>query len=158
MVKMHFDADKVEPIGVFEPLPIGEYLVTMTKTSGPSPSKKNPDNKYIQVEFTVIDGKYKNRVIFDFLNVINTNDKAVEIAQKKLSAITRSVGVHQIQEDMDELKGKPLVLKLGIRKGTDGFDDQNDIKEYKTATGKSLQTNAIESSTSEPTQKMPWEK
>lgn len=156
MVKLFFDADKVEPIGTFEPLPIGDYLVTVTKTSGPTPSKKNPDNKYIQIEFTVIDGKYKNRVIFDFLNVVNSNEKAVEIAQRKLSAITRAVGMHQIKEDTDELKGKPLVLKLGIRKGSEGFDDQNDIKEYKSSTGKPLQTTEASSDTG--TAKMPWEK
>lgn len=160
MVKItEFDADKVEPIGKFEPIPIGEYVAIITKTEQ-RPSKKNPANQYVQVDFKVIDGPYKNRVIFDFLNLVNENEKAVEIAQRKLSGIIRAVGLHKIQ-DTDELVNRPLVLSLGIRKGTDGYDDQNDIKEYKTASGAPIPaTNSTSqpSGTSTPTQKMPWER
>jgi hypothetical protein len=154
-----FDADKVEPLGTFEPMPVGEYLFTVTETRI-GPSKKDPENQNLTIEFTVLDGAMKGRKIFDNLCIVHKSEKAVEMAQRKLASITRAVGLHKIG-DTDELKGKPLILRVGIRKGDPASqypDDQNDIKEYKSASGAPVCPPNSTSQAPAAAQKMPWEK
>ena len=49
-------------------------------------NKMQKTGKYLQLRLDIISGPYKNRVIFDRLNLQNPNDKAVEIAKKQLAS------------------------------------------------------------------------
>jgi len=143
MSDLNFDANKVEPIGSFEPLPVGDYLVAISATdlkdAKPKPNKK--PGKYLQVTMDVIDGPSKGRKIFDFLNLVNDNKTTEEIAQKQLSAICRVTGVMQPKKS-EELHNRPFMVRLKIQKGTDGYDDRNTIAEYKFANGMTIKEGA----------------
>ena len=86
-----FDANRVEPSSDFDPLPAGKYLALITD-SEMKPTKAGTGS-YLQLTFEIIDGPHKGRKVWARLNLINSNDTTVKIAQAELSAICRAVGV-----------------------------------------------------------------
>lgn len=137
-----FDANHVNPNPVFETLPEGEYLV-MVADSEMKPTNAK-DGEYLNLTLEVLDGPYKGRIIFDRLNLVNKNPKAVEIAQRQLSQICHAVGVLRVA-DSTELHNRPMVAKVGIEVGNPKrdatgsvigkYEDKNKIKSYRPASG-----------------------
>lgn len=127
----NFDATQVAPREDFSPIPVGEYVVQITD-SDVKPTKSNNGHR-LELTFEVIDGEFKGRKVFEGLNIDNPNPKAVEIAQRDLSAICHAVGKLQVS-DSQELHYKPLVVRVDIEQ-RDGYSPRNVIKAYKAAAG-----------------------
>ncbi len=128
-----FDASKVDPRPMFDTLPEGDYPVMITDSE--MIKTKAGDGEYLNLTLEVIDGPAKGRIVFDRLNLINSNAKAVEIAQRALSQICHAIGVLRV-DDSAELHNRPLIVRLGIEAGkpkADGgkYEDKNKIKSYK---------------------------
>jgi len=121
-----FNAADVAPAS-FDVLPAGEYDAVII-SSGMEPTSKG-DGKFLKLELQVLNGEYQNRKVWDRLNLINPNAKAVEIAKGTLSAICRAVGILTPQDSSD-LHGKPLRIKVTVRK-SDEYGEQNEVKAYK---------------------------
>jgi hypothetical protein len=130
MANLNFDATTVEPNTGFDPIPPGRYNVMLTD-SDYMPTKAG-DGHYLKLTFKVIEGEYINRLIWSNLNLDNPNPKAVEIAQRELSALCRACDRLQI-DDSQELHGIPISAQVKIRKGTGGYADQNTISAFKPA-------------------------
>ena len=132
----NFDASTVEPMGDFEPLPAGKYLVVITE-SEMKPTKAG-DGEYLELVFEVVEGEYKNRKLWARLNLNNSSQKAVEIAKGKLSAVCRAVGVMTPNESA-ELHNIPLQVRVKCRKREDTGDIVNDVSAFyhKPAAGQS---------------------
>jgi hypothetical protein len=122
-----FDANTVEPNGDFEPIPAGKYLAVITD-SEMKPTKAGTGS-YLQLTFQVIDGEYRNRLLWARLNLDNPNDTARKIAQGELSAICRAVGVLS-PNDSVELHNLPLVINVRCKKRTDTGEIVNEVKGY----------------------------
>ena len=122
-----FDANNVEPAGDFEPIPAGKYLAVITE-SGMKPTKAGTGS-YLQLTFQVIDGEYRNRLLWARLNLDNPNDTARKIAQGELSAICRAVGVLS-PNDSVELHNLPLVINVRCKKRNDTGEIVNEVKGY----------------------------
>ena len=154
MTKLNFNAEDVEPLGSFEPLPIGEYTVVISASE--MKETKNKEGQYLQLVYDVVDdGEYRGRKVFDRLNLVNKNATAQEIAQRALSSICRAVGVMH-PKDSDELHDKPFTVKIGIRPGNDEYQPTNVVKEYKVLVGTAQATVGKDE---KPTAtKMPWAK
>jgi hypothetical protein len=90
---------------------------------------KNGNGSHLQLTFTIIDGEYKNRVLWARLNLENPNATAVKIAMSELSAICHAVGVMQ-PHDSVELHNLPLVIIVKLRKREDTGELTNEIKGY----------------------------
>jgi len=90
---------------------------------------KSGNGSYLQLTFTIIDGPYKNRVLWVRLNLNNPNATAVKIAQSELSAICHAVGVMQPRDSV-ELHNLPLVIGVKMRKREDTGELTNEIKGY----------------------------
>ena len=129
-----FNASEVEPTSNFEPLPAGKYLAAITDSE--MKPTKNGNGSYLQLTFTVIEGQYKNRVLWARLNLDNPNATAEKIARSELSAICHAVGVMQPRDSV-ELHNLPLVIAVKLRKREDSGELTNEIKGYerKTAAG-----------------------
>lgn len=127
----HFDATQVAPREDFSPIPVGEYSAHIVD-SDVKPTKNNTGH-YAELEFEVTAGEFKGRKVWARLNLDNPNPKAVEIAQRELSAICHAVGVLQVT-DTQQLHYKPLVIRVDIEE-RDGYSPQNVIKAYKAAPG-----------------------
>jgi len=122
-----FDANEVEPTTTFEPLPAGKYLAAITE-SEMKPTKSG-SGSYLQLTFTILEGEYKNRVLWARLNLNNPNATAVKIARGELSAICRAVGVLQPRDSVD-LHNLPLVITVKLKKRDDTGELTNEIKGY----------------------------
>jgi hypothetical protein len=131
----NFDANVIDPVGKFTPIPMDDYLAQIVEST--MADTKKGDGRFLKLTFEVADGEFKGRRIFEQLNLVNPNEKTVEIAQRTLSAICRSVGVLH-PKDSAELHNIPLVISVGIQAGKDGYDDKNVIKKYSRVDGKEL--------------------
>lgn len=116
------------PEDTFEPLPAGEYKVVITESTD-TPTKKG-DGKYFNMKLEVVDGQYKGRVLFDKLNYHNPNETARKIAQQSLKSICEATGVLKPQDTM-QLHGIPIIAKVAVSPGKDGYGPSNDVKGYK---------------------------
>jgi hypothetical protein len=129
-----FDATTVAPREDYTPLPTGEYRAQIVD-SDLKPTKNN-DGHYAELVFECMDAPHKGRKVWARLNLDNKNPKAVEIAQRDLSAICHATGRLQIK-DTFELHNKPLIIRVefvkadGLRQKNDG----NEIRAYKAIDG-----------------------
>ena len=122
----NFNANEVEPTSSFEPIPAGKYLAAITDSD--LKTTKNGNGSYLQMTFTIIEGEYKNRVLWTRLNLENPNATAVKIARAELSAICRAVGV-MTPRDSADLHNLPLVIAVKCKKRDSGEID-NEIAGY----------------------------
>lgn len=122
-----FNANNVDPATDFEPIPAGKYVAIITD-SEMKPTKSGSGH-YLELAFQVIDGPYKNRLLWSRLNLDNPNAQAVQIAQGELSAICRAVGVMQ-PKDSIELHNLPLLITVKCKKRDDTGDVTNEIRGY----------------------------
>ncbi len=122
-----FNANEVEPTTSFEPLPAGKYVAAITD-SEMKPTKSGTGS-YLQLTFTILEGEYKNRIIWDRLNLTNPNATAVKIARSELSAICHAVGQMQPRDSV-ELHNLPLVITVKVKKREDTGELTNEIKGY----------------------------
>ena len=122
-----FDARQVEPTSAFDAIPSGKYNAAITDSE--LKPTKNGSGKYLQLTFTIIEGEYKNRILWSRLNLENPNATAVKIARSELSAICRATGV-MTPRDSAELHNLPLVITVKTKKRDDTGDLTNEIKGY----------------------------
>jgi hypothetical protein len=122
-----FDANTVDPATDFEPLPADKYLAVITNSE--MKETKNGNGHFLELAFQVVDGQYKNRMLWSRLNLDNPNRQAVQIAQGELSAICRAVGVMQ-PKDSIELHNLPLLVTVKCKKRDDTGDVVNEIRGY----------------------------
>jgi hypothetical protein len=94
---------------------------------------KNGSGSYLQLTFTVLEGKYKGRVLWARLNLSNPNATAVKIARSELSALCRAVGVMQPRDSV-ELHNIPLLITVKVKKREDTGELTNEIKGYEPKT------------------------
>lgn len=167
MPELNFNAPDVDPIGSFEVLPIGEYLVAISESSQKENNKKT--GQLLQFTLDIVDGEYKGRKLFERLNVVNENATAQKIAQQSLSAICYVTGVLHPKRS-EELHGKPFRVRVGIRPAKGEYSESNNILEYKFSDGRKLkdalkgakaaETTAPPAANGAPSAKgkRPWEK
>ncbi len=126
-----FNAHEVEPTSNFEPLPAGKYLAAITESE--MKPTKNGSGSYLQLAFTILEGEFKNRVLWARLNLNNPNATAVKIARSELSAICHAVGVMQPRDSV-ELHNIPLLITVKLKKREDTGELTNEIKGYEAKT------------------------
>lgn len=113
MATINFNANEVEPLAGFDPIPAGKYQAVITESE--AKATKNGSGTYLQFTFEIIDGEYKGRKIWERLNLANPNAQAVAISRGRLSAICRAVGV-MTPRDSIELHNLPLTISVRLRK------------------------------------------
>ena len=165
MVILNFNTEDVEPSG-FEPLPEGEYKVILQSADGPIETA-NKTGSYLKLKFQVIEGEFKNRIVFENLNLWRTGntekDKTtIRIAQSRLRDLCLAVGKTRIKDTM-ELVNKPLIVRLKVRDSGGNFGLQNEIVAHRaldngsTPGGVVKPAPPVKSASLETTNKMPWE-
>lgn len=125
----NFDARTVEPNEVFEPIPAGMYLATIVKSE--SKRNKNDNGSYLEFTLQVLEGEYRDRLLWDRLNIAHPNATTVKMARGSLSAICRAVGVFT-PKDTIELHNIPLLVDVRLKKRGDTGEMTNEIKGYRS--------------------------
>jgi len=146
-----FNATEVDPSTSFEPLPAGKYLAAVTE-SEMKPTKSG-NGSYLQLTFTILDGEYKNRIVWARLNLNNPNATAVKIARSELSAICHAVGVMQPRDSVD-LHNLPLVITVKVKKRTDNDELTNEVKAYEPKAATAVQPQQAPTTDNTP----PWKR
>ena len=123
---INFNANEVEPSTGYDPIPAGKYQAVITE-SEMKPTRTG-NGQYLQLEFEIIEGEYKNRKVWARLNLENANADAVRIARADLSAICRAVNVLQPRDSV-ERHNLPLTITVRCKKNQDD-EIINEIKGY----------------------------
>lgn len=128
-----FNSAEVEPrTDVGSLLPAGQYTVEITDAEI-KPTKAGTGS-LLKIEHTVIDpADHAKRKVWKQINVANPNAEAERIGRSELSQLCRAVGI-AVLDDSDQLIGKVVRVRVGIRKGNAAYpDDSNEIKSYESA-------------------------
>lgn len=126
-----FNANEVDPAVGFDPVPAGKYLAAITDSE--LKATKSGKGQYLQLTFQILEGEYKNRLLWARLNLVNENVVTVKIARAELSAICRAVGV-MAPRDSVELHNLPLVIKVTLKKRQDNDELTNEVRGYEPRT------------------------
>lgn len=126
----------------FEPIPAGKYRIQFTTSE--MVATKNGNGEYLSMVAEVMDGEFKGRKLFERLNLVNQNEKAVEIAQRTLGSICRAAlpGTKSV-DDSEKLHFKPMMANVVVIPPTpDKMDPtkvypaKNEIKGYEATANK----------------------
>lgn len=107
----------------------GEYTVIMVDSELKESQKDDP---YINATYEIIggnDGKHNGQKLFDIFMLKHSNKDVVKRAMETLQNIGNFVGVDKFK-DTEPLHGKPFVVKVGIEKGKDGYEDKARVRAY----------------------------
>lgn len=122
--------------GGFEVLPADDYVCVLKKSEWKDAKKEG--NRFIYMEFVVVEGEYKGGVFIERMNLVNSNSTAVRIANGKMNQLCAACLLSDI-EDTDELHGIPVMLTVTINPNDDNdFAAQNEIKKFSNVDGESF--------------------
>jgi hypothetical protein len=125
MTQLNFDASQVDPSVPFEVLPSDKYIVEITK-SEMKPMKAG-DGSYLELEYTILDGQYRGRKLWDRLCLNHPTPRTVEIARANLSAICHAVGILK-PHDSGELHHISFQITVRLKKADEQMTDE--VKGY----------------------------
>lgn len=122
-----FDTRTVEPTQEFTLLPPGKYAVQIDKVVCKPTQAQN--GHFLEIDMTVLGsvdkGEYKNRKLWDRINIENPSQKCVEIGLQKVSALGHAVGEAVIQSE-DQFVGKVCIACVKVK------GEYNEITTYKS--------------------------
>lgn len=133
----NFDASAVETQS-HQPIPAGEYIAVITGSE--MKQTKAGTGQYLELTFQIAEGQYEGRFAWTRLNLVNPNDKAMQIARAELASICKAIGVIQ-PKDSTELHDKPLVIRIAHKTEADGHI-RVEVKAYKPHSGVAADTKA----------------
>jgi len=122
-----FNAHEVDPATTFDPLPAGKYLAAIIASE--MKRTKSGVGNYLELTFQILEGEYRNRILWARLNLDNPNPTTVKIAKAELSAICRAVGVMTPRDSVD-LHNLPLQISVRLKKRTDNDELTNEVRGY----------------------------
>jgi hypothetical protein len=129
MAILNFDASTVQPQDSFSPIPAGDYIAQVTDSS--IKPTKSGTGMILNLTWTILDGQYANRKVFDRINIQNQNPEAEKIGQRQLSSVCHAANVMKLQ-DSNQLHGRPCKITVKIRKD-EQYGDSNEVKGYAAA-------------------------
>ena len=132
MAHLGFDATTVEPAQPFDVIPAGKYVCQITNSE--MRPTKGGDGQYLWLELAILEGEFANRRLFDRLNIVNSNQQAVDIARRQLSALTGACGKTYI-DDSEELHLIPITVTVRVRPAKGDYDASNEIRGYEPLSG-----------------------
>jgi hypothetical protein len=132
MSNLDFDAQSYdrEP-DKFDVIPAGEYTIVIEDTEKCDTKDPSNENQYLKLTCVIQGGQYNGRKIFDNINYWNANITASTIAKNTLYDICHAINLRGMQNH-EELRFKELNAKIGIKKASGEYGEQNEIKKYKT--------------------------
>lgn len=124
-IQFQFDVSAIAPyVGASDPLPTGSYPMAISNMECVANNKAETGHN-LKIEYTVIEGEFKGRKVFENLNLWHkSSSQAVEIAFRHLSSIGHAVGV-LAGGDLTVLAHKPMTVEVSLEPGTPAGVDAN---------------------------------
>jgi len=126
-----FDPNEKEPAKAFDILPTAWYAMQIVDSE--NREAKTEGHAYLWLELEMIEAVHpelKGRKVWARLNLWNSNQQAVDIAERELTAICHAVGHLTAVTDTDVLHGKPMAVKVKAVPAKGEYDASNDVKGY----------------------------
>ncbi|MFO1259077.1 MAG: DUF669 domain-containing protein [Gammaproteobacteria bacterium] len=124
---------EIEDANGFMSLSEGEYIVRATQIS--MKDTKNGDGKYLKFEFTVHEGKYQNRKLYQNVIADHINQDAKRIGLQWLKSwlkACKETGAERLTLSLlYRFLHQPCRAKITIEKGSQGYSDKNRIQSFK---------------------------
>jgi len=111
-----------ETLEEFTALPEGEYLAQIVKEEVKATKKE--DGHYLQFDWKIMEGQYKDKFLFDRLNLSNPNKEAERMASLALNSIAKACGKPGTNFS-EEFHRIPVILIVELK------DGRNNIRGYK---------------------------
>jgi hypothetical protein len=137
MGNLNFNPNDHEPTTDFELLPAGDYPAVVTASE--MKQTKDGTGQYLSLVWQIIDGPAKGRTVFQNLNLVNKNPKAVEIASRDLAGICKAMDLVNLVDNSSELHNKPVMVKLKVSPPRGDYAASNDVKSVKSLAAQSPQ-------------------
>jgi hypothetical protein len=116
-----------DEIDVSNPVPSGEYTMVILdseiKTS-------QSGGKYMSLTHQIVDGPYKDRRIWNNLNLWHEKDQARNMARSSLKQLCYACGIRRVVSDTEELHNIPFRALVDVQPAKDGFQSSNRIMKY----------------------------
>jgi hypothetical protein len=122
-----FDATTVEPVNDFDPIPAGKYVAVITASQ--FKENKNKTGEYLELVFQIVEGEYKNRLLWARLCLSHPNQTTAKIARGHLAGICRAVGI-LTPRDSAELHDLPLAIHVTLKKRNDNGQLCNELRGF----------------------------
>lgn len=120
-----FDATKIAPAQPMEAVPAGWYSVIVSDAE--IKANDGGNGRRLALEFTVTEGGFKGRKIWDGLNIVHSNPQAQEIACQQFSAICHAIAVYQVS-DASQIVNKPFQIKVDVENERWVNDDNETVE------------------------------
>jgi len=120
-------------------IPKGEYLLSIDKAEIKT-SKKNANNKYLNIQCRVMSADYTNRVVFKMFNYKNdtVDENGVRFVERQalaeLGELMRAANIPYPVND-DNFPGKIFRGGVVVRPAKGDYDESNDIVSFKSIDG-----------------------
>lgn len=122
-----FFTNQYEPLQDYQPVPPGDYLCTI-RTAELKQTKAGT-GMYVELQLVVVSpDEYRNRVVWDRINVANPSQQAVEIGKRKLSACAISAGL-QVVQGTAQLLNQIVLAAVKVK------EERNEVRTYKSRDG-----------------------
>jgi hypothetical protein len=108
---MTFDATTVEPTSEWKPIPAGDYVVQVVASE--MKYTKDGNGQYLELDFQIMEGDQQGRSHIERLNLHNSNQTTVDIAQRTLSSICHAIGKMTVN-DSEELHFQPMIASVRV--------------------------------------------
>lgn len=130
---INFDANNVAPRTNPPPVPNGWYRAMIIE-SAVKPTKRG-DGKFLQLDWQILEGEHKGRILWDRMNIQNPSAVAQKIGQETLSSVCHTLGVLKLGNS-GELHNRPCLIRVVVKPGQTAQDEpQNEVKGYKPIEG-----------------------
>ena len=104
----------------FVVLPPGKYPVRIEKSK--VQRTKSGNGHFVYLEMLILDEQFKNRKLFDRINVDNPSQICKEIGMRCMAALRDAVGF--VITDTDQLLNQIVIAHVTVKK------DQNEVRTY----------------------------
>lgn len=128
MAKLNFNGAGQEAMDDFSVVPADAYNVQIVKSE--VVKTKAGTGTLLKLQYKIIDGKFKGRIIFGQYNIENPNPQAVEISRKQMKTLCDAIGKPDGVQDSVEMHNIPLQIKVSIKPAQGVYAEQNEIKYY----------------------------
>jgi Protein of unknown function (DUF669). len=128
---MDYEASGIE----FSALPSGQYVARIVEANlrlTKNAIYNNTTERYLNIQFKIDSGVFSGRIVWDKLNIFNSNIEAQDIGRRRLRAIAK---IGNIEEVLEKTKDTSCLVGcvIGIVVGTEEYNGslKNKIKSYK---------------------------
>ena len=128
MGNLDINIDDIQPTSSFELIPDGKYLAEVI-ASEVVPTKKG-NGRILKLTFSILQGDYMGRKVFQNLNIENPSETAQAIALGQLSGLCRAVGKSGIVADSMELHEIPLYIDVRTEPAQGEYSAKNKVTNY----------------------------